>query len=212
MVRVTQKIARCDEVSTTTCTTWADSNAGRRGPRLSASQDHGLVLLQRRRPALDGGRHGMRSADDHDAGRCHARDRPRRKLDATDDLARGVRQILEDPALAQRLSGSALLVVRACIPGPGTNAPGPFSNSFISAVHRSSVPIEPPSSAALPGDGKPRPPWRFEYRLQPLPASARSAPEEKVRKPLRDGGASRGEARSRPKFCTNSCERYYMPT
>ncbi len=109
-------------------------------------------------------------------------------------------------------SGSALLVVRACIPGPGTNAPGPFSNSFISAVHRSSVPIEPPSSAAPPGDGKPRPPWRFEYRLQPLPASARSAPEEKVRKPLRDGGASRGEARSRPKFCTNSCERYYIPT
>ena len=28
-----------------------------------------------------------------------------------------------------------------------------------------------------------RPRRRFEYRLQPLPASARSAPEEKVRKP-----------------------------
>ena len=209
MVRVTQKIARCDEVSTTTCTTWADSNAGRRGPRLSASQDHGLVLLQRRRPALDGGRHGMRSADDHDAGRCHARDRPRRKLDATDDLARGIRQILEDPALAQRLSAAGCESVHSRTWDQRT---GPFSNSFISAVHRSSVPIEPPSSAALPGDGKPRPPWRFEYRLQPLPASARSAPEEKVRKPLRDGGASRGEARSRPKFCTNSCERYYMPT
>ena len=70
--------------------------------------------------------------------------------------------------------GSALLVVRACISGPGTNAPGPFSNSFISAVHRSSVPVGPPSSAALPGDGKPRPPWRFEYRLQPRPARTSS--------------------------------------
>ena len=148
--------------------------------------------------------------DDHDDGRCHARDHPRRKLDATDDLALGIRQILEDPALAQRLSAAGCESVHSRTWDQRTGA-------ILEFVHLRGTPIQRfPLS--------PRRVRRCLVTESPVRLGVLNIGFSRYRLPLDPHQKKKFESlsemaelhvvrpRSRPKFCTNSCERHYMPT